>query len=124
MFNFSYEFNRDGEILIFRVTGFTTYSKFHPVLEAITMEIKALEEKKLPYKLLFDIRGLMALDPRTVELIKEFDKTIYESSVIKVGLVMDKIITKLQQLRVANEYPMDNAKYFSDYDECLAWLKE
>jgi len=37
---------------------------------------------------------------------------------------MDNIIAKVQQVRTAtSEYAMENAKLFSNYGECMAWLK-
>ena len=124
MFSFNYEFARKEDTLHFKITGFTSYNKIVPVKNSIINEIKSMDDKRQPYKILFDLRGLKALDPRTVASIEELDKIIYESSVTKVGLVMDSIIAKLQQIRVANEYPMENVKLFISYDECLAWLKE
>jgi len=124
MLTFSYDCRQEGILVIFRITGFATYSKLVEVKDQIVKEIKNREDKKRPYKILFDLRGLKALDPRTVEALHELDVILYKSSVIKVGTVMDSIIAKLQQLRVANQYPMDNALIFSDYDKCIAWLND
>lgn len=124
MLNFSFDCKQEGILVIFRITGFATYSKLVDVKEEIIKEIKVREESGQPYKILFDLRGLKALDPRTVEALHELDEVLYKSSVIKVGTIMDSIIAKLQQLRVANQYPMDNALIFSDYDKCINWLND
>lgn len=123
-FGLSYEFTQKGDILHFRVTGFTTLNRLTPVMQEIINQIEEAEKRHLPYKLLFDLRGLKALDPRTADTIKELDVVIFKSSAIKVGTVLDSIIAKIQQMRVANEYRMPNAQLFGNYEECLAWLKE
>ena len=126
MFNFSYECQREGNLVKFRITGFMPYQKekIENLKEEIIKEIKAQEEKKIPYKILFDLRGLKVLDPRVGEALHAINKVVYESSAVKVGTVLDSVIAKLQQLRVANEYPMDNALIFSDYDKCIKWLND
>ena len=124
MLGFNYECRHEGILLHFRVTGFATYNKLIDVKNEIIKEIQAKEAQKKPYKILFDLRGLKALDPRAVEALHELDKAVYESSVVKVGTVLDSVIAKLQQLRVANQYPMDNAFVFSDYDKCIQWLND
>ena len=123
--NLMYDFKREGDLYIFKVTGFMFYSKHHHVVDEIIQEIKKLDEQQQPYRLLFDLRGLKAVEPRMLAKIKELDKAIYESKVTKVGTVMDSIIAKIQQMRTAeSEYYMENAMMFSNYDECLAWLND
>ncbi len=124
MFDLIYECKQEGMLLSFRVTGFITLQKTIEIKTKIIAEINAAEGRKAPYKILFDLRGLKAVDPRAIDALHEIDKVVYESSALKVGTVLDSVIAKLQQLRVANEYPMDNAFVFSDYDKCLRWLND
>ncbi len=123
--NFNYECKHIGNLMYFQVTGFSTFSNLVPVKDSIVTEIETMDKKGQPFKILFDLRGLKALDPRAVEALHELDKVVYECvNVIKVGTVLDSIIAKMQQKRVAHAYPMPNAKIFDDYNECLAWLNK
>jgi hypothetical protein len=126
MFNLIYKFTIEGDILIFKATGFTSYEKAVELIHSIIEEIKAADKKGRPYKILFDMRGLKALDIRTTTAITELDKVVYESSVVKVGTVLDNIIALFQQKRlIGKEYDMGTkAMVTSDYDKCIAWLKE
>ena len=126
MFNFDYKFHVEGDILIFKATGFTSYEKAVELINSIIAEIKAADQKGRPYKILFDMRGLKALDIRTTAVIKELDKVVYESSVVKVGTVLDNVIAMFQQKRlIGTEYDMgEKAMVTSDYNKCTAWLNE
>jgi hypothetical protein len=127
MFNFDYKYSVQGDILIFKATGFTTYEKAVELINSIIGEIKAMDKKGRPYKILFDMRGLKALDIRTTEVITQLDKVVYESPVlVKVGTVLDNIIALFQQKRlIGTEYDMgERAMVTSDYDKCVTWLKE
>jgi hypothetical protein len=126
MFNFEYTFTRDGDILCFKATGFTTYDKGGHLVESIIKEIETAKNEGRPYKILFDLRGLKALDPRTTTLVKELDQVVYESSAVKVGTVLDNILAQIQQKRlIGTEYDLkERGLLTSDYEKCLAWLKE
>ena len=126
MFNFEYKFRVEGDILIFKATGFTSYDKAVELIHSIIAEIQAADKRGRPYKILFDMRGLKALDVRTTALITELDKVVYESSVVKVGSVMDNIIALFQQRRlIGAEYDMGNrGMVTNDYDKSIKWLKE
>ena len=125
MLNLKYECKREGDLHIFIVNGFMFYNKHYHVIDDIIQKIKAIDEQKQPYRLLFDFRGIKAVEPRMLVKIKELDKVIYESKVIKVGTVLDSLIAKIQQARAAeSEYFMENGAFFSNYHECLAWLND
>ncbi len=126
MFNFEYKFTRDGDILCFKATGFTTYDKGGHLVDSMINEIKTAEDEGRPYKILFDMRGLKALDPRTTSLIMELNKVVYKSSAVKVGTVLDNILAQIQQKRlIGSEYDLkERGLLTGDYDKCLAWLKE
>lgn len=126
MFNFDYKFKIEGDILIFKATGFTSYDRAVELVNSIIGEIKKADQNGRPYKILFDMRGLKALDVRTTTAITELDKVVYESSVLKVGTVLDNIIALVQQRRlIGTEYDMGNrAMVTGDYNKCIAWLKE
>jgi hypothetical protein len=126
MFNFDYKFRIEGDILIFKATGFTRYEKAVELIDSIIAEIKLADQKGRPYKILFDMRGLKALDVRTTELITKLDKVIFESSVLKVGTVLDNIIALFQHKRlIGSEYDMGSrGMVTSDYTKCINWLKE
>lgn len=126
MFNFDYKFKIEGDILIFKATGFTTYEKAVQLINSMIAEIKAVDKKGRPYKILFDMRGLKALDVRTTAVITELNKVVFESSVVKVGTVLDNILALFQQRRlIGTEYDMGKrGMVTSDYNKCITWLKE
>jgi len=126
MFNFDYKFKLEGDILIFKATGFTSYERAVELVNSIISEIKKADRNGNPYKILFDMRGLKALDVRTTTAITELDKAVYESAVLKVGTVLDNIIALVQQRRlIGTEYDMGKrALVTSDYNKCITWLKE
>ena len=125
MITFHYECKQDGDLNIFTITGFMFYNRHHHVIDDVAQKIKELDEQKHPYRVLFDLRGLKAVEPRMLAKIKELDKVIYESKVTKVALLLDSIIARMQQKRTAeSEYYMENGAMFSNYGECMAWLND
>ncbi|MGE5549108.1 MAG: hypothetical protein ACM3ZC_01060 [Bacteroidota bacterium] len=121
----TFESKQSNDLLHFKVSGFAPYHQIKEVVEKVKTEINKAEEKGRPYRILFDLRGLKALDPRAVAEIEKLDKIIIGlTKLVKVGTVLDSIIAKIQQMRVAKNYDMLNGDFFSDFDECMAWLND
>ncbi|MGE5551087.1 MAG: hypothetical protein ACM3ZC_11245 [Bacteroidota bacterium] len=128
MFDFHFACSHEGDIVCFRLKGFATHNKILHLKEAIIAELKSMENKS--FKVMFDLRGLSALDPRTAQAIGEIDDFLCnECTATKIGTVLDNIVAKLQHLRLAREgkhqeqFDKGRARIFSDANECLAWLK-
>ena len=130
MFDFHFECMRDGDVLCFKLNGFTMAQKLMHIKEAIISEIKSMEGQ--PYKIMFDFRGLKALDHQSETIIKEIYEHLYRCSALKIGSVFDNMVTKQQHLRLGTEKRdldeadrtrKDRSKVFDDLGECLGWLK-
>ena len=124
---FKYDCTKEGDCIFFRVSGFAVGEAIFELKNKIISELKTMEGK--PFKTMFDLRGLKALDPRGQKHLQELDDYLYECSAVKVGTVSDGLIAKIQHLRVANDsrakemFDKGRSKIFTDPNECRAWIK-
>lgn len=128
MLDFTFECTEENDLICFRASGFALSAKILFLKDEI---IKKLESMKgSPYRVMFDLRGLKALDPRAVSAMAEIDRFLCseDCTAIKMGTVLDSILAKIQHVRMAKDADgkrmMDSgrAKFFDNYDECRAWL--
>jgi len=120
--------SREDDLLTIRVSGFVFLYEAGSLKEQIIAELEKV--KGTPFRVMFDLRGMKAVNPSVLKGLKELDDYLYESSAVKIGTVFDSLIAKIQHLRTAeeskgrNEINVSRSKIFSNPDECRAWLKE
>jgi hypothetical protein len=127
----NFECKREGNLVRLKTNGCGIINDTAYVKETILSELKPF--KGNPFKILFDLRGFkQALDPRGQAALEEIDNYLYESSMVKIGTVVDSLIAKIQHSRIAAKdtnrakemLENDRARIFTNINECLAWLNE
>ena len=120
--------SREDDLLTIRVSGFVFLYEAGSLKEEILKELDKVNGT--PFRVMFDLRGMKAVNPSVLKGLKELDDYLYESSAVKIGTVFDTIIARIQHLRTAeeskgrNEMNTNRSKIFSNPDECRSWLKE
>lgn len=120
----------DGDFLEVAASGFIVQRE---QAEGAMAEIMALLTPlaQQPLRVLFDLRGLKALSPEAVDLLRELEGFLAGSSFRKVGTVFDNLVTMMQHLRVIGQveqgivwFKDGRSRFFEDMEACRAWLMD
>lgn len=126
MMEFQFTCKIESDMIYFRASGFAVFSKIRHLRDTVISELKKMEGR--PFKIMFDLRGLKALDPNSAKALQEIDDYLYECSATKVGTVLDSIVAKVQHMRLVKDskakemLESGRSKIFSDPEECRKWL--
>jgi hypothetical protein len=113
----------------FRIT--TTGQLTLPEAEEFKFKLlETLSSHQSSFSLIVDIRGLIPLEPRVVEVIKEIMRTCAQMSIIRAAIIVSSPVIKAQQQQMsfdtltANIDRTIDASKFHDWEErALAWVK-